>query len=227
MKISDVIKRQEALKNKEVKTSVSETPAAKGTAAPQKNGKKVIKVLRTRETPNPNALQYVLNAVILDHGKKPFSSKSECEGDAMAEALFNIPGVNNVFVMDNFVTVTKDEDIDWNPCSDQVWKAIDNHVTLYQAEEKDKPSEVDTTDFLALSQEEKLKAIENVLNRSIRSNLARDGGGVELKGLEGSVVKIHYEGACGSCPTSSTGTLKYIEGLFKQQLHRDLTVVSD
>lgn len=227
MKISDVIKRQEALKNKDDNVSGKTSSVTQSTAAPRKNVKKVIKVLRTRETPNPNALQYVLNAVILDHGKKPFNSKSECKGDAMAEALFNIQGVNNVFVMDNFVTVTKDEEVDWNPCRDQVWKAIDNHVTLYQAEEKDKPSEVDTADFLALSHDDKLKAIENVLNRSIRSNLARDGGGVELKGLEGSVVTIHYEGACGSCPTSSTGTLKYIEGLFKQQLHRDLTVVSD
>ena len=92
MKISDVLKRQEALKNKEEKTSGGASPAPQSTATPQKNGKKVIKVLRTRETPNPNALQYVLNAVILDHGKKPFNSKSECNGDAMAEVLFNIQG---------------------------------------------------------------------------------------------------------------------------------------
>ena len=65
-----------------------------------------------------------------------------------------------------------------------------------------------------------------VLNRSIRTNLAKDGGGVELKGIEGNEVSIHYQGACGSCPTSTSGTLKYIQGQLREQLHPELTVKS-
>ena len=77
-----------------------------------------------------------------------------------------------------------------------------------------------------MSDEEKINAIEMVLNRSIRTNLTQDGGGVEVKGIEGNNVKIHYQGACGSCPTSTTGTLQYIQTPLKQQLHQDLTVQS-
>jgi len=43
-----------------------------------------LKVVRTKETPNPNALQFVINAVILDNGKISFASKEEAEGDKMA-----------------------------------------------------------------------------------------------------------------------------------------------
>ena len=78
--------------------------------------------------------------------------------------------------------------------------------------------------FPALSKEDQLKAIEMVLDRSIRANLARDGGGVEVKGFEDNVVKIEYHGACGSCATSSTGTLQFIQGQLKQQLDSSLKV---
>ena len=144
----------------------------------------------------------------------------------MAEAVFERPGVLSVFVMDNFVTVTKDEKTSWVPLKDRVWKTIEETVTLYQAEGKVQLGEVDVVNFANLSNEKKLQGIEMVLNRSIRTNLAQDGGGVELKGIEGNEVSIHYQGACGSCPTSTSGTLKYIEAQIRQQLHPKLTVKS-
>ena len=109
---------------------------------------------------------------------------------------------------------------------DRVWKTIDDTVTIYQSEEKIQLSEVDVVNFQKLDNDKKLQGIEMVLNRSIRTNLAKDGGGVELKGIEGNEVSIHYQGACGSCPTSTSGTLKYIQGQLREQLHPDLTVKS-
>ncbi len=115
-------------------------------------------------------------------------------------------------------------DVDWNPLKDQIWKTIDKNVTIYQAGDKAALANIDVTNFPALSQEDKLKAIEMVLDRSIRSNLARDGGGVEVKGLEDNMVSIEYHGACGSCATSTSGTLQFIQTQLKQQLHSDLKV---
>ncbi len=142
----------------------------------------------------------------------------------MAEALFDMRGVVNVYVMQNFVTVTKDEKVDWNPLRDQVWKTIDRHVTIYQTGEKAAKIEIDVENFPALSEEDKLKAIEMVLDRSIRANLARDGGGIELKGIVDNEVSVQYHGACESCSTSSRGTLQYIQDQLKQQLHPSLKV---
>ena len=219
MKISEVLAIQEKMK-------ANSGPAKKPKPKALPNTKKALKVVRTKETPNPNALQFVINAVILDNGKISFTSKQEAEGDKMAEAVFERPGVLSVFVMDNFVTVTKDEKTSWVPLKDRVWKTIEETVTLYQAEGKVQLKEVDVANFANLSNEKKLQGIEMVLNRSIRTNLAQDGGGVELKGIEGNEVSIHYQGACGSCPTSTSGTLKYIEAQIRQQLHPKLTVKS-
>ena len=168
----------------------------------------------------------MVNAVILDHGNVSFSSKEEAKDDKMATALFEKPGVINVYVMENFITVTKDDKTSWVPLKDRIWKTIDDTVTVYQSEEKIQLSEVDVVNFAKLDNDKKLQGIEMVLNRSIRTNLAKDGGGVELKGIEGNEVSIHYQGACGSCPTSTSGTLKYIQGQLREQLHPELTVKS-
>tara|TARA_B100000029_G_scaffold29488_1_gene28372 strand:- start:118 stop:780 length:663 start_codon:yes stop_codon:yes gene_type:complete len=219
VKISEVLAIQAKLNEK---TAAKPKPKAKA----RPNLKKALKVVRTRETPNPNALQFVINAVILDHGNVSFASKVEAKEDKMAAALFEKPGVINVYVMENFVTVTKDDKTSWVPLKDRVWKTIDDTVVVYQSEEKIKLSAVDVVNFSKLDNEKKLQGIEMVLNRSIRTNLAKDGGGVELKGIEGNEVSIHYQGACGSCPTSTSGTLKYIQGQLREQLHPELTVKS-
>jgi NFU1 iron-sulfur cluster scaffold homolog, mitochondrial len=219
VKISEVLAIQAKMNDKKA-------PAKKAKPKAKPNLKKALKVVRTKETPNPNALQFVINGVILDNGNISFTSKKEAEGDKMAEALFERPGVINVFVMDNFVTVTKDDKTSWVPLKDRIWKTIEETVTFYQAEGKIQLSEVDVVNFANLNNEKKLQGIEMVLNRSIRSNLAQDGGGVELKGIDGDEVSIHYQGACGSCPTSTSGTLQYIQTQLRQQLHPKLTVKS-
>jgi Fe-S cluster biogenesis protein NfuA len=209
-----------------IQAKVNEKTAAKSKPKPKAkpNLKKALKVVRTRETPNPNALQFVINAVILDNGNISFANKEEAKDDKMAAALFEKPGIINVYVMENFITVTKDDKTSWIPLKDRVWKSIDDTATVYQSEKKVQLSGVDVVNFKKLDNEKKLQGIEMVLDRSIRTNLAKDGGGVELKGIEGNEVSIHYQGACGSCPTSTSGTLKYIQGQLREQLHPELTV---
>ena len=217
MKISEVLA---------IQAKVNEKTAAKSKPKPKAkpNLKKALKVVRTRETPNPNALQFVINAVILDNGNISFANKEEAKDDKMAAALFEKPGIINVYVMENFITVTKNDKTSWVPLKDRVWKSIDDTATVYQSEKKIQLSGVDVVNFAKLDNEKKLQGIEMVLDRSIRTNLAKDGGGVELKGIEGNEVSIHYQGACGSCPTSTSGTLKYIQGQLREQLHPELTV---
>ncbi len=219
MKISEVLAIQEKINEKK-------TPAKKPKPKVRPNLTKALKVVRTKETPNPNALQFVINGVILDNGNISFTSKEDAEGDKMAAALLDKPGVITVFVMDNFVTVTKDEKTSWVPLKDRIWKSIEDTVTVYQAEGKVVLSDVDVVNFSNLNNEKKLQGIEMVLNRSIRTNLAQDGGGVELKGIDGDEVSIHYQGACGSCPTSTSGTLQYIQTQLRQQLHPKLILKS-
>jgi Fe-S cluster biogenesis protein NfuA len=188
--------------------------------------KKVLKVIRTRETPNPKALQFVLNAEILENGYRSFTDKEGAVGDALAMALLDYDEITSVYIMKNFVTVTMGNEANWHHLKTPVWNFIDEKVHVYPSSETEKKIDIDVSDFHALPQDKKLVAIEMVLDRSIRFQLSQDGGGVDLKGLEGNEVQIHYQGACGDCPSSLTGTLQHIERLIKQQLDSDLTVKS-
>jgi Fe-S cluster biogenesis protein NfuA len=220
VKLSEVLARQ-----KQKSQSSGSAPKPRSKATPIVGGKSSIKVVRTRETPNPSALQFVLNSQIIEHGNLSYETVEDCGEDQLGKVLFEKSGVKTVYVMDNFITVTKEDDISWNPLKERVWKVIDENVTLYKSNAVTKLN-IDVEKFLSLSNDEKVDAVEMVLNRSIRKNLAQDGGGVEVKGIEGNVVKILYQGACGSCPTSSTGTLQYIQTQIRQQLHKDLEVKS-
>jgi len=182
--------------------------------------RKALKVIRTRETPNPTALQFVVNAEILEHGYRSFTSKEDSAGDAMATALLDFNEIKTVYVMKNFVTVTMEGLGDWNHLKTPVWNIIDEKVHIYPSEGQEK-IDIDVSD-----QDKKLEAVEMVLDRSIRFQLSQDGGAVDLKGLQGNEVQIHYQGACGNCPSSETGTLQHIERLIQQQLDSDLTVKS-
>ncbi len=188
--------------------------------------KKVLKVIRTRETPNPKAVQFVLNAEILENGYRSFTSKEYSMGDALATALLDHDEIKSVYIMKNFITVTMGNEADWHHLKTPAWNIIDEKVHVYPSDTTEKKIDIDVSDFHALPQDKKLAAVEMVLDRSIRFQLSQDGGGVDLKGLEGNEVQIHYQGACGDCPTSLTGTLQHIERLIKQQLDSDLTVKS-
>ena len=220
MKLSEVLALQ-----REKKKGNGSVAKSRPNAQPVAGRNSTVKVVRTRETPNPSALQFVLNSQILEHGNLSYETVKDCGDDKLGKALFEKRGVITVYIMDNFVTVTKEDEVDWNPLKDQVWKTIDANVTLYKSKAAAKIN-IDVEKFLSLPDREKLDAVEMVLNRSIRKNLAQDGGGVEVKGIDGNVIKILYQGACGSCPTSSTGTLQYIQTQLRQQLHQDLEVKS-
>ncbi len=216
MKISEVLARQ--AEQKHAGKPLEDRPR-------KPVGKKALKVIRTRETPNPRALQFVVNREILEHGYRSFTSKDESAGDALATALLAHDEVKTVYIMKNFVTVTMGAGGDWNHLKTPVWNTIDEKVHVYPSEGQE-TIDIDVSDYHALPHDKKLEAIEMVLDRSIRFQLSQDGGGVDLQGLEGNEVQIHYQGACGDCPSSETGTLQHIERLIKQQLDGDLTVIS-
>ena len=72
---------------------------------------------------------------------------------------------------------------------------------------------------------EKYEAIEKVIDESIRPYLQGDGGDIELDLVRGNEVVISFQGACGRCPSSASGTLRGIERSLRQQVDPDITVV--
>ena len=192
-------------------------------------------VLRVQPTPNPNAFQFVINAPIINSATKTFSNADEAKGDSLAEALFEIYGVENIYLKESFVTITKSETVGWHTVFEKIGETIEEKIHYYDAldEKKEASGKPETIldkfhkeDFQNCNLKEKILIIEAVLDQAIRPALANDGGGIDVLGIEGNVINVHYQGACGTCPSSTTGTLSYIETFLKDTLHRDLTVIA-
>jgi len=169
-------------------------------------------------TPNPHALKFILNDRLLNVETRQFSKKEDAENDPFAKGIFAIDGVISVFYMDKFVTIEKSKDANWGqiqrPFIDFI-KTFDK--SLIPAEKDVKPLDQDSGELL--------KQINELLDQRVRPALAGDGGGLEVLGMEGFTVKIRYQGACGSCPTSITGTLMAIEGLLRRDINPAIQVI--
>ena len=72
---------------------------------------------------------------------------------------------------------------------------------------------------------EEVQQVEGILDRTVRPALQADGGDVEVIEVTGHRILIHYEGACGTCPASTTGTLMAIEGIMRDEFHPESEVI--
>ena len=76
------------------------------------------------------------------------------------------------------------------------------------------------------SEDPRLLRINEILDEKVRPYLMGDGGYLEILDLQDHTLKIRYQGACGSCPSSLTGTLMAIEGMLKQEVDPELEVIA-
>ena len=171
-------------------------------------------------TPNPQALKFVLNEKLLKFETRQFSDKEEADKDPLAKGIFEIDGVESVFYMDKFVTIEKSKNANWG----QIQRPFINFLKTF--DKNIIPEEKNTQPSIE-EESELLKQINNILDQKVRPALAGDGGGLQVVGLNGYTVKIHYQGACGSCPTAVSGTLMAIEGLLKRDISPAIEVISD
>ncbi len=212
--------------------SLEEQPAD-ATSPLEEEHEEHFRVLRVQPTPNPDAFQFIMSKQVIASGTKTFNNADDAEGDALAEALFKIFGVENIFIKESFVTITKSKVVGWHTVMEKLGEALEEHLTFYESPDTTEAKEASTStvlenfnkeNFPNCSDEEKTKVIDELLDVAIRPALANDGGGLDVLGIEGNVVRVHYQGACGSCPSSTTGTLTYIETFLKEALHPDIQV---
>lgn len=177
-----------------------------------------MKVMKIEPTPNPNAVKLLLDDKVIEVGSRSFESASEAEGHSLAKSLFQLPEIKAVFFMPTFVTVTKDAEAEWGPLAEQVKGTIEAYVPEGggQARVAAPTSPEDAM----------LRKIEEVMDTRVRPALAGDGGGLEIVGYENYVLTIRYQGACGTCPSSISGTLRAIEHMLRVDVDPALSVVS-
>ena len=185
------------------------------------------KISDIEETPNPNAVKFILREPVSNGTAKSFGSAAQAAEDPLAKALFDVGNVVSVFYMDKMITVEKDETGDWDDLLQVLAVPIRAAESVNSATGAAAAGAALGGSLGAITSDDpRLMKINEILDEKVRPALMGDGGYLEILGLKEHTLSIRYQGACGSCPSSLTGTLMAIEGMLKQEVDPELEVVA-
>ena len=179
-------------------------------------------------TPNPRSMKFILDQTVLDEGSKTLEEGGFLEVDAFAHNMFALDIVDMVYLRENFVSVTLSSADLWVIFKDKIRNIIEADLGKYEEGDNEVSASIlkdfDMETYHQLSDDEKVIIVEAVLDESVRPALANDGGGLEVIEVDGQIVRIRYQGACGGCPSSTGGTLRVIENHLRSQLDPNIKV---
>lgn len=161
--------------------------------------------IQTEPTPNPATLKFLPGRAVMEAGTANFTDPNDAARSPLAQRLFALTGVTGVFLGSDFVTVSKDDGVDWYQLKPTVLGVIMEHFTSGQpvltgaATERAAASEEDDDEIVV--------QIKELLETRVRPAVAQDGGDIVFERYEDGVVYLHMQGSCSGCP-SSTATLK-------------------
>ena len=189
------------------------------------------KIDNIEETPNPNAIKFILKEPVTSGTTRSFHSAEEAAGDPLAGPLFAVGDVSSVFYMDKMVTVEKADEADWDDLLPRLAVPIRAAEGVgsnggWAKPAPAQPAGVGGALGALMSDDPRLLRINEILDEKIRPYLASDGGWLEVLSLEDKTLTIRYQGACGSCPSSLTGTLMGIESLIREEIDPEIEVVA-
>ncbi len=156
-------------------------------------------------TPNPQSLKFVISRPISNEALE-FTERDQAQRSPLAEKILGFPWAQRVFLGKDFVTVTKEDWLEWDMICDPLSDLIREHLNrgelvLRPKENKAKKEPPTIPDSL------EAQKIKEILERDIQPAVALDGGQIEFVSYKEGIVFLRLKGACSGCP-SSTFTLK-------------------
>lgn len=183
------------------------------------------KIAEIEDTPNPNAMKFILREPLTWGVAHSYENAWQAQSDPLASTLFAIPHVTNVFYVDRWLTVTQDGQADW----DLLVREIAEPLRAAPAASEQSAAAVfaarASVADLSEEDQQRLSDIELMLDQEIRPYLQGDGGDLHVLGLNGNQLIVHYQGACGTCPSAISGTLQAIESRLRM-IEPDIEVIA-
>jgi Fe-S cluster biogenesis protein NfuA len=157
--------------------------------------------VQTEITPNPNSLKFLPGKNVSNSGHYEITNKENTQNE-LARNILSVNGVEGIFLGQDFISVNKNENINW----EEIKHIIISLINDFYADGKDFVIDENINEEVSdLSEIE--KKIVKILEQKIRPAVARDGGDIKFKEFKDGIVKVQLQGSCSGCP-SSTMTLK-------------------
>ncbi|MEM6812171.1 MAG: NifU family protein [Pseudomonadota bacterium] len=182
--------------------------------------------IQTEETPNPNTIKFLPGSDVIGSGAgsslKEFCNAEEAASNEFAKNLFSIDNVTRVFYGADFISVTKNDEADWDILKTKIMALIMDHMMaglpFYEEDTSQSDHAINEDD------DEITVQIKALLDERVRPAVAMDGGDILFDRFDDGIVYLHMRGACAGCP-SSTMTLKSgIENMLKHYIPEVLEV---
>ena len=158
--------------------------------------------IQTQKTPNPNSLKFLPGKKVSEDGPYEILDKHQTN-NFLIRNILSINGVTGIFLGEDFLSVNKKNDIDW----ENIKHIVISHINEYYSDGNEsiigsKTNSIDASNFSEIE-----KKIINILETKVRPAVAKDGGDIKFKEFKDGKVKVELQGSCSGCP-SSTMTLK-------------------
>jgi Fe-S cluster biogenesis protein NfuA len=157
--------------------------------------------VQTQITPNPNSLKFLPEKKVSNSGQYEILKKDGIKNDLVRNIL-SINGVESIFLGEDFISVNKNDTIDWEDIKHIVISLINDFYSSGKQFVIDESLEEEHSNL-----DEIEKKIVKILDQKIRPAVAKDGGDIKFKEFKDGIVKVQLQGSCSGCP-SSTMTLK-------------------
>jgi Thioredoxin-like proteins and domains len=178
-------------------------------------------LIRIQATPNPNAWKFVLDRPVLTEGKATYADMKEAEQSILASSLFQVTGVRQIHFFQNVITVTHNFDEDPEEVQKGVCAVIQSRMSVHNPNQ----TQADEKKIRRASLPPEVQQIEEILDRTVRPGLQGDGGDLDVVKYEDNKLYVFYQGACGTCPSATSGTLMAIEGILRDEFSPTIEVI--
>jgi len=180
-------------------------------------------------TPNPSVMKFGTSKALTQTDVEYKTIDEATASSPLAQALFIFPFIKEVFISENYISLTKYDMVEW----DDVYQEIRTFIRTYIQEGKSIITELpkkqtnQNTEIPKEKLDETSAKIVAILDEYIKPAVASDGGNIAFKAYdkESKIVSVILQGACSGCP-SSTATLKNgIENMLKEMLPNQINEV--
>lgn len=158
------------------------------------------------QTPNPATLKFNFSAKIADI-QSEFPNVESTDTSPLAAKIFGFPWVSSVFIGENFMTITKQDWVDWKALAQPLSGLLSEHISSGQPVFVPKATTAANDADIKENDSALIKKIKTILKEEIRPVVAMDGGDVVFHSFDNGILNIQMKGACNGCP-SSQATLK-------------------
>jgi Fe-S cluster biogenesis protein NfuA len=179
-------------------------------------------LIYTEQTPNPESLKFVTNRMLYTNNTADFREEAlAIEWSPLGKALFELPYVKGVYIANNFVTVSKEFNYQWEDIESGQEIIKDGFEAAKTKIEEEAAESYEGEDAEIVVQ------IKELIDTYVKPAVEMDGGNIEFKSYDKGRVTVVLQGSCSGCP-SSTVTLKSgIEGMLKRMVPQVREVVAE